>query len=425
MRRVGFIGTRFAGTDGVSLETEKCAAVLARLGFESVYFSGYSDKPPEISYVADKAFFGHPEADRLQRQCFGSGEKPVGLEEDIRKLTDELKEELYRFIRQFTPEFVIIENALAIPMHIPLGLAVTEVLEETGITAIAHHADFSWERERFSVTCVPHLLDRAFPPVLDTLFHAVINSEARSQLYRRKSVTAPIIPNVYDFANPPGGIDSWNRDLRSSFGLKEGELLFLQPTRIVPRKGIEHAIELIRRLDGYSVRLVIPHHELDEGDAYVKQLMKQAERSGVSMECCPDHIGLTRGYASDGSKRYSLWDLYIHADFVTYPSLYEGFGNAFLEAVYFRKPIFVNRYTVYRDDIEPCGFRTVTIDGEVTDEAVRRVKELLADREKQRQYGEINYELGRTYFSFETLETVFAQILAECGIRTDRTGKRP
>ena len=68
----------------------------------------------------------------------------------------------------------------------------------------------------------------------------------------------------------------------------------------------------------------------------------------------------------DGIKIYSLWDMYPITDLVTYPSLYEGFGNAFLEAVYYRKPLLVNRYDIYMRDIEPKGFQTVTIQGYVS-----------------------------------------------------------
>jgi hypothetical protein len=50
-------------------------------------------------------------------------------------------------------------------------------------------------------------------------------------------------------------------------------------------------------------------------------------------------VGETRQLDSEGQKVYTLWDLYPHAALVTYPSLYEGFGNAFLEAVYFRVPL--------------------------------------------------------------------------------------
>ena len=44
----------------------------------------------------------------------------------------------------------------------------------------------------------------------------------------------------------------------------------------------------------------------------------------------------------------SLWDIYPHADLISYPSIYEGYGNAFVEAIYFRKPILVNRYQIKR-----------------------------------------------------------------------------
>ena len=47
-RRIGFISTRFAGTDGVSLETSKWATVLERLGHECFYFAGQCDRPPQV-----------------------------------------------------------------------------------------------------------------------------------------------------------------------------------------------------------------------------------------------------------------------------------------------------------------------------------------------------------------------------------------
>ena len=48
---------------------------------------------------------------------------------------------------------------------------------------------------------------------------------------------------------------------------------------------------------------------------------------------------------------YTLWDLYPHADLVTYPSVQEGFGNALIEAFYFRKPVVANRYSTFVQDI--------------------------------------------------------------------------
>ena len=44
-RHIGIISTRIAGTDGVSLEIEKWAAVLEKEGFTCFYFAGELDRP--------------------------------------------------------------------------------------------------------------------------------------------------------------------------------------------------------------------------------------------------------------------------------------------------------------------------------------------------------------------------------------------
>ena len=62
--------------------------------------------------------------------------------------------------------------------------------------------------------------------------------------------------------------------------------------------------------------------------------------------------GGTRDHRN-GRKQYTLWDAYPHADLVTYPSLYEGFGNALLETIYFKRLAVVNRYPVYVADLAP------------------------------------------------------------------------
>src|SRR5215212_1611064 len=54
---IGFISTRFSGTDGVSLETQKWAHILERLGQNVYYFAGQSDLPEPISFVVPEALF--------------------------------------------------------------------------------------------------------------------------------------------------------------------------------------------------------------------------------------------------------------------------------------------------------------------------------------------------------------------------------
>jgi glycosyltransferase involved in cell wall biosynthesis len=134
---------------------------------------------------------------------------------------------------------------------------------------------------------------------------------------------------------------------------------------------------------------------------------------GVPLIIRPDIIGSSRGTTPDGKKMYTLWDVYPHADLVTYPSMYEGFGNAFLEAIYFRKPLLVNRYSIYEMDIEPMGFDVITIDGYVTDNVIEEIRTILNSAEEQERRAEKNYELASQFFSFEVLAYKLMTILIQ------------
>lgn len=73
IHKVGFVSTRLAGTDGVSLETEKWAEVFEQEGATCFYFAGELDSPPEVSYHADLAHFTHPQIKDIYNNCFGVG----------------------------------------------------------------------------------------------------------------------------------------------------------------------------------------------------------------------------------------------------------------------------------------------------------------------------------------------------------------
>ncbi len=401
--KLGFVSTRFAGTDGVSLEARKWAEVLAELGSEVFWFSGLSDRPNEISMCVPEAFFGHPENVWLGQRIWGVTRRDPIVTERIHDLAGYLKEMLRRFVDRFQIDVLVLENTLAIPVHLPLGIAITEFLAETNMKAVAHHHDFSWERDRFVTNAVPDFLDMAFPPRLPNLRHSVINRQAGEELARRKGVSSEVIPNVFEFEKESPGIDDYNADVRSELGLSEDDTFVLQPTRVIPRKGIEMAISLVARLKDSRCKLVISHEAGDEGFAYLEMLKRLADEEGVDLRFVSERIGENRQRDKQGRKVYPLWDIYPHADIVTFPSVYEGFGNALLEAFYFRKPVVVNRYSVFANDIEPKGFETLTIDGYVTDELVQQTKALLRDEPRRREMTETNYRLGQKYYGFVEL----------------------
>ncbi len=402
VNNVGFISTRIAGTDGVSLELEKWANVFKKFGWESYYFAGELDRPPQRSYLVEEAHFTHPEIRAIHNKVFGVTTRERAVSKKIYQLAIKLKDHLYEFVKRFDIDLIIPQNALTIPLNIPLGIALTEFIAETEIQTIAHHHDFYWERDRFMINAVSDYLRMAFPPVLPSIEHVVINSVADTQLSLRTGISSHIIYNVMDFDNPPDPPDEYTFDVRRSLGIEDDELFILQPTRVVQRKGIEHAIELAHRL-GRKAKLVISHASGDEGWDYEQRLKEYSKLMNVNTIFVSEIIDEERGTTRDGRKIYTLEDIYPYADLVTYPSTFEGFGNAFLEAIYFKKPIVVNTYSIYIKDIQPKGFKVIEIDGYVTDRAVEQTKQILDNPEMRQEMVDHDYELAKKYFSYSVL----------------------
>ncbi|MDQ2693544.1 MAG: glycosyltransferase family 4 protein [Chloroflexota bacterium] len=437
-RRIGFVSTRFAGTDGVSLETAKWATVIERMDHECFYFCGLSDRPPEKSYIVPEAFYrhptidainqivfagswghmdegreSHPELEALHQDFFSVYIRPTRITRKIQELKEYFKEHLYQFAQKFSLEALIIENAVTIPVNVPLGVALTEFIAETGYPVIAHHHDFYWERQRFMNNSVHDYLAAAFPPNLPSIRHVVINSIQANQLASRLGIAAMVIPNVMDFNTIPLPPDEYALTARADLGVAPGQYLILQPTRIIQRKGIEHAIELTRRL-GLPAELVISHAAGDEGTDYEKRVREFAALLDVKVNFESEIVGDIRGITPGGRKVYTLGDIYPQADLVTYPSTIEGFGNAFLEAVYYHRPLVVNNYSIYESDIKPKGFQVVEFDGFISEETLEQARHILTHPEEARKQTEHNYELARRYYSFTMLERRLRLLLEDC-----------
>jgi glycosyltransferase involved in cell wall biosynthesis len=412
-RRIGFVSTRLAGTDGVSLETVKWSKILIGLGHECFYFAGESDRPEDRSYTVPEAHFKHPEIEALQVDLFDNYTRSAETSRKIQTIHNHLKEHLYKFIHSFDLDLLVVENALSIPMNIPLGTALTELIAETDTPTIAHHHDFAWERGRFKVTAASDYQLGAFPPILPSVHHVVINSYAARQLALRTGVTSMLVPNVMDFDSPPPEPDAYAADLLAAIDMGPDEYLLLQPTRVVPRKRIERAIELARRL-GPKCTIVISHASGDEGTDYESYLRDYADLMGVRLIFATEVIAHHRDRRPDGRKVYSLADVYQKASLVTYPSTVEGFGNAFLETLYYRRPIVISTYEIYRRDIQPKGFRVIEFGDFVTEETVAQARAVLHDPGLAAEMTEHNYELGRRYYSYRVLENLLIVLMNRC-----------
>jgi glycosyltransferase involved in cell wall biosynthesis len=400
-QNIGFVSTRFAGTDGVSLESAKWAQVLWDHEHVSHWYAGKLDRAPEMSMLVPEAYFYDRDNVWINERAFGLRTRPPELTRRIYEVAEHLKDTLYQFVERFSVDILVAENALSIPMHIPLGVALTHFVAETGIPTIAHHHDFSWERSRFSVSAVDDFLKMSFPPTLPSIQHVTINSFAQHDLSWRTGASSVLIPNVLDFEQPPSE-EVVESDLRERIGLEPDDIVLLQPTRVVPRKGIEHAIALVSQLKNPKCKLLVSHESGDEGLDYHHALTELAEESGVDLRFVPTDLSKTEP-SSNGTTVASLAEVYAQADLITYPSLYEGFGNALLEAFYYQKPVLVNRYAIFIADIEPKGFQVITMNGFLTRHVLDQVRRVIADDEYRTQMVQRNYELGKKFFSFSVL----------------------
>jgi len=171
------------------------------------------------------------------------------------------------------------------------------------------------------------------------------------------------------------------------------------------------AAELVKRIGHDQASLVITHEAGDEGQEYLMRIEEFARFIEIDLKLVADRVGTSRKTGSDGRRIYTLWDAYLNADIVVYPSLYEGYGNAFVETIYCKKPIIINRYAIFVADIESKGFDVISFDGYITADTIQRVKQILDDPELLSKVVETNYMLGWRYLSYEMLEEKLEQLL--------------
>jgi mannosylglucosylglycerate synthase len=408
---IGFVSTRLAGVDGVSLETAKLVTILRRLGHVCFYCAGELDAAAPPGRLVPEMHFAHPTAQALHDEAFGTPQPTRDLFMRLFAQADHLRSELETFIREYQIDVLITQNANAIPMQLALGVAIRDLAERTRISTICHNHDFYWERERFLNNGIRDILDTAFPPKLDTVRHLVINKIAQQELRARRGLEAAYLPNVFDFAHSPAPPDAYAQSFPEAVGLRDDDIVLLQPTRVIRRKAIEKAIELVRKLADERIILLITGYEGDEPGGYGDWLREEADRAGIRYRFIADLVGAERS-EQNGQRVYTLWDIYPHADLITYPSVYEGFGNALIETVYFRKPLIVHTYAMYQSDIRPAGIQAVEFNYDITPAVVKQVRQLLDDADLRDKLVEHNYAVGRQHFSYEVAEAVLQNVLA-------------
>jgi len=440
---IGILHFIVGGTDGVSLEINKWKRVLEDMGNTVHLCAG--DLGSLEGTLIEELFHHRPEIERINANTFialDDFESEAAYRMELEKIASVIEEKVEIFLDEKDIDFFIPQNVWSNSVSPPATLAIAHLIRKRQLPTLAHHHDFYWERidgvALTSATAI-ELADKCMPPRENFIQHVVINSLAKEELLARKGIPSTVIPNVFDFSGEGWHRDDFNRDFRDRIGLGKNDILILQATRIVPRKGIELAIDLVAELnksdrratfarsglfdgrpftDDSKIVLVLPGITADEiTGSYVDKLKEKIERNGIEARFIEDLVDGNRRDVK-GEKVYSLWDTYVGADFVTYPSQWEGWGNQFLEAVYARLPMMIFEYPVYQTDIKKAGFNVVSLGSEIVglddrelvqvspstiNKAADQVMELLINRAHRVEVITHNYRLAAQYFSLEAL----------------------
>ncbi|MBT3275434.1 MAG: hypothetical protein HN368_19925 [Spirochaetales bacterium] len=253
------------------------------------------------------------------------------------------------------------------------------------------------------------------------------------------------MPDTLDFSMTPWTKDSYNEDLLSHFDVSENDILILQATRIVKRKGIELLLPILEKLNdkkylkqligrklynGKTITesskfiLILAGYAEKEAVDYLNDITSNLKSRNIPYRNIQAVIGAEREQRESG-KQYSLFDTYTFADIVSYPSLFEGWGNQFLEAVFAKKPIIAFEYPVFITDIKPCGYEVISLGStvlhddqsgflrlpnQIINNACKSIVETLVSHETIKKL-ENNFNVGKANNSRNTLKELMTKSL--------------
>ena len=331
--------TSWPTVGGVEVILRGQAGLMAQAGHDVVVICGSGRQfSPEIgTIVLPDLNISSPQVTAAQAEIWSGYPAAVyfGL---VQKLRDHLTPLLQRM------DCVIAHNL----MTMPFNLAATQVLGELAdskLNLLAWTHDLAASNQDYSLprnSIVDMIRER------HSSIRYVAVSETRANEFRELtgSDVDAVIPNGLDLSTSLGLTAEVEALLN---GIDRQAILLLYPTRILPRKNLGFAIQILKSLNdlGHPAYLLITGaaNEYNPGaHAHLSGLKKQAE----DLEITERVIWVNERFQVDEQQ---LRSLYLAADALLFSTRQEGFGLPLLEAAAFRLPIFCSNIEPLRSNL--------------------------------------------------------------------------
>jgi glycosyltransferase involved in cell wall biosynthesis len=442
---IGILHSLIGKNDGVSIVIDQTVNAMVKdmeIDLGRIHFLA-AHTSPRFNAVTDEIFWHKSEIHKNIISNFSTDPAPKGLDAMIHNKAIYAKKVIARFIRQHNIDLLIAHNT-SHPYNFITAVGLGYFMEELQSKGYIWPKVMVWwhdsyfEREQFSnpspvikkyLKYLPGtyidgiaFINHTQPELAKRLFMKY-NSEKLEAFFRDRSAVIPNTSSItWDWQDQPWEgneavfpeQDNYNDTFLKDLGLLdelekrnfsiEDTAILLQHTRIVPRKKIELALDFAFELEKKfwkvgqrkCIVLLISGHSGDEQVEYKRFLRNYYDNrilnnpdSNIIMIFGEDIILSHRDIIVD--KKYYKFNeipsiIASYGGIGTYFSEVEGYGNNLLEMVSFALPVVINKYEVYKQEIEPLGFKFPSVDNTtLTGKFIDQAYEILVDVKKRNQ----------------------------------------
>jgi glycosyltransferase involved in cell wall biosynthesis len=414
-KNIAVIASRLKCVDAISVEAERWIDKYTKLGYKVHLIAGKFGEPVDLpSFELPEMDYKHPEVRGVKNIAFSAKLGKDGMKAAeilLNNLVKRIKGPLKNYLVQNRIHILSIEDALLSFKNLPLNIAMAQIVSELKLPTISRYHYLPWANPYFTKHDNFSKMLADMPPRERNVVHITNTESAKKQLSEIKKLQSKVIPNTIDI-DKLQRIDSYNEDFRKAFGIRDDQLIFLQPTRVKRNKFVERSIKLVAEINDIMKKdnvLLITGSPVYSRGNYFEEIVKRMNKQGVKVIFANDRIFLGR-HQNPEQKFYSIHDAYVHADIVLYPNTGDAFGNPVIEAAAYRKPIIVNSFPNLNEFIGK-GFKFVVMDQKVDAEAVSDTYEIIANKDKAAEIVAHNFNLLKTHYSSDILDDSLIPIL--------------